>query len=118
VSGSGSFPTVALRMHASYPLVVLELADGRLTLRLRPRLAGTLFGAQPLSVQPADLKLIYPIRGKRVVSVRGVGFRTPDNRDWYFFVSPVTDILTALHASGFPVTDVAEVATKIWRAVP
>lgn len=86
-------------MNATYPLAVLELDAGRLTLRSR-WFAG-LFGLKGLDAVPAQVRSAFPCRG---IDAVGVGFRTMDGLLFVFWTEMHRDsVLDALRDHGFTV---------------
>ncbi len=102
-TGAADVPGSMGRMNASTPLGVLEIAPGRLTLRVRPRFMASLFGARALVMTPADVEVIFPARRK--LRYRAVGIRPYDEPPSYFIVPGGNrgPILSAVAAAGFPV---------------
>jgi hypothetical protein len=114
IVGGANMPTAHLRINGTFPLGVLVISDHSVEVRLRP----SWFGAVPLIAGPADLRLVFPIR--RAPRQSGVGFRTSDGREWYFWTSKASSqsALELLSHLGYPISWTAESATKMWRATP
>jgi hypothetical protein len=72
--------------------------------------------AETLRAKPEDLDVVFPIRS--TFRFRGVGFRRPDGREYYFKTTSIDEVLAALGSLGFPVTPEAQPPSKIWRARP
>jgi hypothetical protein len=76
-----------------------------------------------LIATPADVVLVWPIKPRgpaafQMVTLRGVGFRLPDDREFYFWTRRGRDILRWLWSRGFPVATESEPARRVWRGVP
>ena len=100
--GAADIPGSMGRMNASVPLGVLELASGRLTLRVRPGFLATMFGATALVVTPADVEAVFPARAK--LRYRAIGIRRIGEPPSYFILrGDRPPILSAVAAAGFPV---------------
>jgi len=114
IVGGANMPTAHLRINGTFPFGVLLISDHSVEVRIRP----SWFGAVPLIARPADLRLVFPIR--RAARQSGVGFRTPDGREWYFWTSKASGqaALELLSHLGYPISWTAEPATKVWRATP
>lgn len=114
--GGASVPTLGgSRVNATEPLAALAIRGNMLELRLRGPLA-KLARAETLQARPADLEEVFPIRSR--VRFRGVGFRRPDGREYYFKTWKIDEILDALAGRGFPVSLVNQPAAKIWSTIP
>lgn len=102
-TGAADVPGSMGRINASTPLGVMEIAPGRLTLRVRPRFMTSIFGAKALVVAPADVEVIFPAR--RQLRYRAVGIR-PLGEPPSYFITPRENralVLSAAAAAGFPV---------------
>ena len=114
--GGASLPTTGgWRVHASEFLAELLLEENWVELRLRgllPRLTR----AETLRAKPTDLSEAFPIRSR--ISFRGVGFRRPDGREYYFKTGQIDNILRALQDLSFPVSWIDQRASKLWRLEP
>jgi hypothetical protein len=113
VIGGANVPTSHMRVDATWPLALLEIAGPRLSLRLR--WPGRLFGAKDLSATPDELKRIYPVRR---LMVSGVGFTDRNGRDFYFWTRKSEEVLHLLCRNGYSVTDTVEKPSKVWRGTP
>jgi hypothetical protein len=113
VVGGTNIPTESFRLNATWPFGVLDYIGGRVTVRVR---GGSWLPGKQLFAAQQDLEAVFPVRGP--LASRGVGFRTPDGREWYFWSSQGELILTTLARAGFPVAFVEEKARKVWRAEP
>ena len=111
--GGANLPTRYLRMNATWPLAVLAVNDGRLSLRLRGPLQRA--GGVPLDAAPADIARVFPTRR---MWTKGVGFTDRTGREWYFWTRQVQRVLTVLDEHGYAVTNVAQKAGKVWRGTP
>ena len=102
-TGGGSVPGRFGRINATVPLVVLELSGVALTLRLRPKAIGAMFGAESLTWTASDLVGIYPVRGRWVSAHRGLGIESSAGV-CYFWTFQLEYILGALELQQFPVS--------------
>jgi hypothetical protein len=101
--GGANVPGALGRMNATAPLGVLELSDGSLTLRIRPRFLAGMFGtAEAVTVSPADVEDLFPAKGQ--LRSPGIGLQVPGKPVLYFWTHRRQEILTALAAARFPVT--------------
>lgn len=98
VVGGANMPTKYLRMNATWPLAVLTIADGRVSIRLRGPLQRT--GGVPLDATPAEIAEVFPTRGMWRTS--GVGFTDRAGWEWYFWTRRVQPILAMLDERGYP----------------
>jgi hypothetical protein len=112
--GGANVPTSHLRINGTFPFGLLVISDEYLTVRLRP----SWFGAVPLVATPADLRDVFPIR--RAIGPWGLGFRTPDGREWYFWSTKAASraALELLARLGYPVSWTAKRPAKVWNATP
>ena len=87
------------RMNATWPLGILTLAGGRLTVRVRGFrwLAGRLEGCTP-----DEIDLAFPV--KRGLS-SGVGVRRGDGKEFYFWTRRGDEVIYALRRAGFSTSD-------------
>ena len=113
VVGGANVPTAYLRVNATWPLAVLEVQGDRVALRVRVPFTG----AQVLYAGRADLLTVFPVQN-RWPGTRGVGFRTFDGREWYFWTFQGAAILDHLQGQGFPVSPAPQRARKVWIATP
>jgi hypothetical protein len=100
-TGGSNVPGPWGRINATFPLAVLEVAPERLTLRLRPRIVARLVGAPGLTATPADVDVIFPVKGW---ANGGVGLVRHGSPVVYFFTRQRAAILNALGAAGFRVS--------------
>jgi hypothetical protein len=91
------------RMNATWPLAVLELVDGEVTVRVRPAVLTRLFRIERFTVECVDLAEAAPVRG-RLPGTSGVLLRSRDGNSAYFWTGHREPILTALAAEGFSVS--------------
>jgi hypothetical protein len=114
--GGANLPTThSWRVNATEFLAELVVDHNTVELRLRgplPRLTS----AESLRATPSNLQEVFPIRSR--ARFRGVGFRRPDGREYYFKTRQVDDVLHALQNMGFPVSTLAQPASKIWKLKP
>ena len=92
------FPFGLMRSYATWPLAVLEVSTGRV--RLRCRLM-SLMGGDELDAGPGDVAEVAPAKGR--FGTRGVAFRLPDGRRFFFWTGNAETALIALRDEGFPV---------------
>jgi hypothetical protein len=102
-TGGGSVPGSIGRVYASRPLAVLELSAAALTLRIRPKDIGGMLGAGSFTWTAGDPVVIYPVRGRRVSSNRGLAIEGPSGL-CYFWTRQPERILAALEQQRFPVS--------------
>ncbi|MCW2539929.1 MAG: hypothetical protein JWN95_1654 [Frankiales bacterium] len=102
-TGGGNVATDLGRMNAGSPLAVLELAEGALELRFRPRQLAKVFGAGQSRWQPSDLIEICPVRGRLLRVTRGVAIMVAGRPTSYFWTSRPEPLLAVLAQAGFPV---------------
>ena len=111
-TGGANVPTSdSWRLNASIPFASLRVSESTVTLELG-KVAHLVGDPLRLVARLEDLASVYPIRG-RVMS-RGVGLRTIDGNDFYFWTPSPANVLALLQERGYPVTDVAEKARKVW----
>jgi hypothetical protein len=89
------------KVTATWPLVVLELVGGELTLRMRPQWLGTAFGVRPLRATANSEAVAFPARGW--FRSLYVGIRT-DHGEAYFWTANREAMLAMLESAGFRVT--------------
>lgn len=94
---SGRFGKVSAR----WPLVVLELRGGELSMRIRPAALGAAFGARPLHASVGNGAVVFPARGW--FRSRYVGIEV-NREEGYFRSSRPEEMLGVLQAAGFNVT--------------
>jgi hypothetical protein len=102
-TGGGSLVGRFGRVNATVPLVVLELSAVALTLRIRPKAIGRMFGAGSLTWTASDLIGIYPARGRWVSGHSGLAIESPSGV-CYFWTFEREYILGALELQHFPVS--------------
>lgn len=111
-TGGANVPTSdSWRLNASIPFASLRVSESTVTLELR-KVAHLAGDPVTLVARPDGLASVYPIRG-RVMS-KGVGLRTIEGNDFYFWTRSPSNVLALLRQRGYPVTDVAEKARKVW----
>jgi hypothetical protein len=92
------FPYGLMRSYATWPMAVLEILPSRV--RLRRRLM-SLMGGDELDAGPSDVAEVAPAKGR--FGTRGVAFRLPAGRRFFFWTSNAETALTVLRDEGFPV---------------
>lgn len=90
-------------VHASMPLGVLEVAPGRLGLRIRPAFIRAVFGVPTLEAMAGQDVVVFPAR--RPQGLMGIEIRTPGRQSSYFCNYRRAEVLAALAAAGFEVSD-------------
>ena len=113
IIGGANVPTTTMRVNATWPLAVLELGEARFRLRVR---GAKWFGALTLDAGPADVKEVYPAKGR--LGASGVGFTDQSGRDYYFWTSAGAQILYGLSYFGFPISPRLRTADKVWTTPP
>jgi hypothetical protein len=96
--GGANIPAHWLRLNATRPFGVLDIRQHGLELSVRPRL----FGGDDLRVTPALLAEVFPVKAR--IGGRGIGFRLPDGREWYFWTLHADRVLDLLDKQGFTVS--------------
>lgn len=84
--------------YETWTLAVLEVVPGRV--RLRCRLM-SLMGGDDLDAGPTEVAEVAPARSR--FGTRGVAFRLPDGRRFFFWTGKTESVLRVLQAEGFPV---------------
>lgn len=105
-------PTQAWRINGTWPFGVLEMSEQSMTLVLRPAWLGGI----PLRALPAELDMVFPIRGS--LGGGGVGFTSRDGREWCFWTRRTAEVMQALAERGFPVAPVPRRPSKVWKGRP
>lgn len=90
-------------VHASRPLGVLEVAPGRIGLRVRLPIARWVFGIENLNVTAGQGVVVFPAR--RLQGLGGIEIRVPDRPSSYFWNTNRSEVLAAVAAAGFEVSD-------------
>jgi hypothetical protein len=104
-------------VNAGFSFAELVVSAESVSLRLRGPLS-KVTRAGVLIAKPSDIESVFPIRPKRPLGFRGVGFRGSNGHDYYFKTTKSGEILNGLREFGYPVTSEAQPATKLWRAAP
>ena len=110
--GGANVPTQSWRINGTWPFGVLEVSQASMNLVLRPKW----LGGVPLRAVPADLVMVFPIRGS--VSGGGVGFTSPDGREWCFWTRRTAEVMKSLAERNFPVSTTPRRPSKVWKGVP
>jgi hypothetical protein len=86
-----------MRAYATWPLAVLEIYPGRV------RLGATLLSwiGGDLDASPAEVVEVNRARG--LLGTRGVAFRMPDGRCFFFWTPDVDAVMKVLEGEGFAV---------------
>lgn len=110
VVGAGILVGKLGKVTATSPLVVLDVAGGELSLRMRPRLLAAAFGVRPLHALANSEAVAFPARGW--FGSRYVGIRA-GHSEGYFMTSHPAAMLGRLQAAGFNVTWVEQKITYL-----
>jgi hypothetical protein len=86
-------------------LAVVKVSDERLEMRSRPTLVRRMFRLDNLDVRPQDGVTIYPAHK---LGQQGVEIRIPDSPPYYFWLRNRQQLMDALSAAGFSVSDVEQ----------
>jgi hypothetical protein len=100
--GAGTLPGRLGDWEATVPLVVLEIAGSRLTLRLRPKFLAKLTGVDPLAAEASGKIEILPVRPSW--RLPGIEFRVPGRASYYFRARNRDEILSQLAGAGFKIS--------------
>jgi hypothetical protein len=100
-TGGANVPVASGRISATFPLAVLEINNGTLVFRIRPRWLQAIVGAQTLKVSAGDGTVLFPV--DQLAGI-GVGVRPIGQPAWYFRSFTQNDILAAAAAVGFQVS--------------
>src|SRR3954471_24060727 len=100
--GGANLPTCwGSRVNATSGLAELRLSGSTITLRLRGPLR-RLTGGETLTATATDVESVFPIRSTFRLArfcflnpfrFRGVAFRTPDGREYYFKTREIDEIV-------------------------
>jgi hypothetical protein len=90
---------------ATPPLGVLEVAPGLIVLRVRPAIVRVMFGVEPLNVTAGQDVAVFPASKKRPQGLEGIGIRVPGRQPFYFWNQNRSEVLAAVAAAGFEVSD-------------
>jgi hypothetical protein len=90
------------KVNATWPLAVLEIRSGELSLRLRPRPLLALVGGKPLHAHAAENVRAFPARGW--FGSKGIGVQVGNQPPSYFLRADQAGLLAAIAAAGFEVT--------------
>jgi hypothetical protein len=114
-NGGASVPTTGwTRLRASWPAGELTLTGDEV--RLRVRWLGRLFHADTLIARPGDV--VWVSQFVAAMAMRGVAFKVPNGREFYFLTGRIEEILAALVDAGFPVKSAVYSKTRIWSGAP
>jgi hypothetical protein len=89
------------KVRASWPFGYLSANDHSLQVRIRPGWLGSIFGARPMRVSPADDVEVFPARGW--FGTAYIGIRAGE-RECYFMCFEQAEVMGRLQASGYRVT--------------
>jgi hypothetical protein len=103
-TGGISVPAATGRVSATFRVGILELADSGLTFRMRSPIMRVLFGAEEITARQGDNTKIFPVR--RLVG-GGIGIRPQGGQTWYFWTNSASEILAAIRAAGFEISEQA-----------
>jgi hypothetical protein len=99
--GAARVPSALGFMEVGSRLAVLEVAQGRMVLRVRPALVRLMFGMKNLAVDPADGALCSPVSG---AFLKGVEIQLAGQPPRYFWTNHGSEVLRAAGAAGFDVS--------------
>jgi hypothetical protein len=102
-TGGGNVPGSIGRVNATFPFAALELSGSALTLRIRPKAIGGIFGAGSFTWMASDLVVIYPVRDRWVRFNRGLAIESAAGLCYFWAVQP-EPLLAALERHHFPVS--------------
>jgi hypothetical protein len=101
--GAADVPGSLGRTNATYPLAVLEVEPGKLTLQIRPKFLAAMFGIKALEVSPADVEAVFPARAR--LHSRAIAIRPKSAPPSYFILQGDRDsILRKVALAGFLVS--------------
>jgi hypothetical protein len=103
-SGVVYVPSAMGYVRATPPLGVLEVAPGRIGLRVRPTFVRATFGAETLDVTVGQDVVVFPARRSRPQGLEGIGIRVPRRQSFYFWNHDRSEVLAAAAAAGFEVS--------------
>ena len=113
-TGAGAIPARGFGyVHATIPLVIVELAGTRLTVRVRPALVARLAGARTLAAAAGKGVQIFPVRSG--ATYQGIEFRPAMRSSFYFFTRHRGDLLAALANAGFTVSEDQGQERPVWH---
>ena len=120
--GGANLPTTGgSRLNLGMIFAELTLTEGVVELRVRGPMR-QVFRPVTLRASPVDLVDVWPIRPRGWVAslfrFRGVGFLQSNQHEYYFKTFSIEDILGSLREAGFPVSEEARPAGKLWRGIP
>jgi hypothetical protein len=101
VVGGINAPAAFRRANLSFPFGWMALAGSTLTLGVRPRLLGLLFGVRGVDLTPTEVDRVYPVGRTRFGS--GIAVAPRDGETWYVWTWRREFFLAYLAAAGFPV---------------
>lgn len=102
-AGVAYMPSKMGYVTASRPLGVLEVAPGRIELRVRLPIARWVFGIDNLDVTAGQGAVVFPTR--RLSGLDGIEIRVPGRPSSYFWNTNRSEVLVAVAAAGFEVSD-------------
>jgi hypothetical protein len=100
--GGAIMPASMGNVNATWPLAVLEITGGDLSLRLRPRPLAAMFGARGLHASTVENVHAFPARGW--FGSKGIGIQVDNQTPSYFLRADQAGLLAAVAAAGFEVT--------------
>jgi hypothetical protein len=101
-TGAGQIPALGVGYwSATTPLVLVQLEQGTLTVRLRPAWFGRLTGTKTLRAAAAEVET-FRVRDRS--AYQGIEFRPPRRSSFYFYTRRRDAVLSALEAAGFVIS--------------
>ena len=99
--GSARVPSTLGYVIVGPPLAVVEVRQGGLLFRVRPRIAGILFGIENLMVTPDDNVVILPAQRR---GSTGIELRMSQRPSYYFWTKRRDEVMVAAAAVGLEVS--------------
>ncbi len=100
--------------HATKPLGVLEVSQGRLRLWIRPAIIRAVFGVETLDVTVGQDVAVSPARRSKRYQLGGMEIRLPGRPAFYFWSDEYVEVLAAVAAAGFEVSDQEQMMKLRW----
>jgi len=100
--------------HATKPLGVLEVSQGRLRLWIRPAIIRAVFGVETLDVTVGQDVAVAPARRSKRYQLGGIEIRLPGRPAFYFWSDGYVEVLAAVAAAGFEVSDQEQTMKLRW----
>lgn len=100
--GGANLPGSLGRMNATTPLAVLDLGPDWISLDVRPRVLGRMFGMRSTIVTRSGDVAVFPARGR--LGTRGVGVQRNGVAPAYFWTRRPEEVLQALASADWQVS--------------